>query len=264
MDKKEKEGIRNGLNEAFKESINEDSKVDFEYDFKDVISYLIEETKKISESLPDKGINSRERIINSKKELLEMVEMHKLKKELKSPNSYTKNMVIAIDAINNLFHSCIEKKKEFNKDEDIDENKVEEVKELSYKLAFKKVFFMQKLSEGFKENNDMQNYGVNIGIGYDKRNFDIKNRDTFVVDIAGTGQLSWHITSSQAEVLKEKYNVCDYNYEIAMDDKTNNKGLILSNYNDKDLKEHQKVVINSNYKDMNKNLKKVYSERDCR
>lgn len=117
------------------------------------------------------------------------------------PKDYIYKMAYATEMINNIAH----------------------VTESYYKHNVKKVD-LKGISRGFfsiKEElinqiavngKDKKDYGIIIGLDNDECM--IKNKDVFVLDLAGKGQLSWHINNNQAQTLKNKTQIEEYKYQI--------------------------------------------------
>lgn len=258
-------GMKSEINEIFIDS-HKNNKIDFKNDFMEVVKYLYNDSKEVCDNMKSRGMYTKERLLNVKDEVQSLIDFSKTEKEHRTPEVYVKNMATTIDVVNNLMHSCMERKKELEKDENGDYTIEEDDKldELLIDLGYKKDYFIQRLATDFNKNIEVRNSGAVIGVTHDKNRSNKKNTELFIVDLPGVGQLSWHISQKQEEALKTYCKVKDYEYDLAMNEKTSVKGLLLSQINVNDLKEHQKIVINSKGHNMKKNLNQLYLNKDER
>lgn len=284
--------IKNEIAETFVDSHKKENNIDFKNDFGKTTSYLLDTAKEVSgvaRKLGKTGAYSSERFINIKDELSYLIEFQKGNKQFRTSNDYVKNMAVSIDIVNNLMHACVERKKEINKyigeilekkefneaylgryekkyDLEIEkaqENIIELNKTMNM-LGVKKIYFIQRLANDFNKDKELETSGAIIGLDHEKKKTNNKNTEIFAIDLAGVGQVSWHISKDNEEVLRKDFGVKDYKYDTFINEKISVKGLLLSKINDNDLTEHQKVVKNSKPHNLKKNLNNLYLDKNER
>ncbi len=117
------------------------------------------------------------------------------------PKDYMYKMAYATEMINNMAH-VIESYSKHNKNNVNLKGIVRGFFNIKEELVFKMAV----------NGKDKKEYGIIIGLDNDECM--IKNKDVFVLDLAGKGQLSWHINSNSAKSIKEDFEIEEYKYQI--------------------------------------------------
>lgn len=216
-------------------------------DFSEIIDEIEEQIVSAKDEIKNKqniNLHMYDKFMQSGKRLNSAVDEIDLIKDSTNQDfyEYITNLARIVDIMNNIGHVY----------QELGNN------QQSQDFMFAKNVALLKLAKECLNNNEKG--GIDIVFGLCEDNTKSRNKNGFIIDLPGIGQISWHTIDGIANVLK-MYGVTQYPYEMIKNHEHTNCKLLNLEVNENELNEHQQIVTSNinNPEQIRKKLDEYYS-----